>query len=81
MTAQTLGSPTDTSYSKARNESERMRSSRQAVAAGTTYYFQMRSVNSAGLGSPWSGPIALVSAEERRWIAILLATGAWSANA
>eukprot|EP00434_Breviolum_minutum_P041092 symbB.v1.2.036548.t1/scaffold5188.1/size32682/4 len=50
MTAQTLGSPTDTFYSK-------------AVSTGTTYYFQMRSVNSAGLGSTWAGPISLVSAE------------------
>jgi len=50
MTAQTLGSPTDTFFSK-------------AVATGTTYYFQMRSVNSAGLGSTWAGPISLVSAE------------------
>ncbi|CAK9003180.1 Fibronectin type-III domain-containing protein 3A [Durusdinium trenchii] len=50
MTSQTLGSPTDTFFSK-------------AVAAGTTYYFQMRSVNSAGLGSAWAGPVGLVSAE------------------
>ncbi|CAJ1392525.1 unnamed protein product [Effrenium voratum] len=50
MTQQTLGSSTDTFYSK-------------AVASGQTYYFQMRAVNSAGLGSAWDGPIGLVSAE------------------
>eukprot|EP00435_Cladocopium_sp_Y103_P053539 s316_g17.t1 len=50
MTAQTLGSPTDTFFSK-------------AVTTGTTYYFQMRAVNSAGLGSAYAGPIDLVSAE------------------
>ncbi|CAE7779180.1 TTN [Symbiodinium sp. CCMP2456] len=34
-----------------------------AVSAGTTYYFQVRAVNVAGVGSSWAGPIELVSAE------------------
>ncbi|CAE7771771.1 FNDC3A [Symbiodinium pilosum] len=50
MTKQTTVSDTDTNFTL-------------AVTTGTTYYFQVRAVNVAGVGSPWAGPIALVSAE------------------